>query len=166
MQLHQLIRNTLTDTRELDQVKLAEKVFASINPEERDEALFQALVSLCSAAMTAYSRSPAHQETATAAPVRRHRQQFTGRRESLIEGLLHRPFFVPSLGTRVYYKDMTASHWREYTQDKQVRAQSYQRSAEWGQAQLALLEEHKVERSGDLPEAVIKEQFTREDIQS
>lgn len=81
-------------------------------------------------------------------------------REQAMRELDLRPYFVPSAGEWVNFKDMTVPYWMEYAERRRTIAKGYENSALWAEMIIAKMNEHQVKVSGGLPDAVKREIFT------
>jgi hypothetical protein len=145
-----LVQDLMTEVWEEDKARTpdeaAKEIMARIQWHDRELVLLDLLAHEYSGFLS--SQGPPKK-------VRRNAAQNPRRlREAVLADLDRRPFYIPSLKTRVLFANMTAAYWSEWADARRTRASGMLANATWAERNILALEEHGVKTSGELPEEV------------
>ena len=153
MDVDDLIRQFWEAEHETDPKVAAKHLLGMIPHNERDEVL---LTLLTHAYSSFASREGPRRKVRRSAP-----QNQAARGEAVARDLDIRPFYVPSKGIYVYFKDMTRQDWAEWASRRQRKADMLLTGIAWAKNILDLMGQHDVTVSGDLPPEVKEGIFSR-----
>ena len=152
-ELNGMMRELYDNTGERNPRTAASKLLDEIPPADRDKILRFLLTQHYSSFLSGLRRAGGKHLRRTPAV---NPAAQTGR---ALDELDSRPIYVPLLGKRITWGEMTRDYWESFNAYRWGRAAGYQATAEWGERNLAALETSHVTRSGDLPILVKRELF-------